>query len=217
MIMSNKKKRSYKVIVFDFDGTLADSIELVRKVANELAETYHFKKIPAEEVDLLKSFDLGQFRKHLGIKRHLLPIVVAKGQLLFRRHLSDLELFPHMLEVLKELKEKGFKLGILTSNSGENVQNFLEHRQLADSFDFIYSGAKLGGKAHHIKVLLKRHNIKRKEMLYVGDEIRDVKASHRARVHVAAVSWGFNTKERLETLNPKFLLEQPSELLKVLI
>ncbi len=211
-----KKKRNYKVILFDFDGTLADTIELVRMVSNELAEIYHFKKVEPEEVSVLKNLDLKGFTKYLGIKNRYLPIILTKGQLLFRRHLADIELFAHMREVLSELKSKGFQLGILTSNDGHNVSHFLEQNNLKENFDFIYAGAKLGGKAHHLRKICKRHKLKRKELLYVGDEIRDVKASHRARVDIAAVSWGFNTQEKLEKLKPKFLLTEPQQLLEAL-
>ncbi len=211
-----KKKNNYKVILFDFDGTLADTIELVRTVSNELSEIYHFKKVQPEEVRVLKKLDLKGFTKYLGIKKRYLPIILAKGQLLFRRHLADIELFPDMSDVLRDLKSKGFRLGILTSNDEHNVKQFLEQNNLKNHFDFVYAGAKLGGKAHHLKMIRRRHKLRRTELLYVGDEIRDVKASHRARIDIAAVSWGFNTQERLEMLKPKFLLKEPKQLLETL-
>jgi phosphoglycolate phosphatase len=112
---------------------------------------------------------------------------------------------------LLELKKAGFRLGILTSNSKENVQSFLMNNQL-DIFDSIYSGASVFGKSKVIKTAIKKGKFSSHEVVYVGDETRDVDAARSAGVRIISVSWGFNTKEVLQKQNPDFLIDHPSEL-----
>jgi phosphoglycolate phosphatase len=106
-------------------------------------------------------------------------------------------------------------MGILTSNSIENVNLFLETQGLRGSFNFVSSTSKLTGKSKHLRAIRKTFSLRHEEMLYVGDEIRDVKASHKAGIDCAAVTWGFNSRDSLTAAEPKHILDEPVQLLDV--
>jgi phosphoglycolate phosphatase len=123
--------------------------------------------------------------------------------------------FAGIPEMLRLLKQEGFILGILTSNSEENVNLFLQRHNL-ELFDFVRSSSRLFGKAREIRGILKKGRWAKEEVIFIGDECRDIEASHKAGVRVAAVSWGFNTPEALLALQPAALLHEPQEISRLL-
>ncbi len=98
------------------------------------------------------------------------------------------------------LREHVENFGILTSNSTANVDVFLRNHGIRDQFGFVSSTSKLTGKARHLRAIRKTFSLKNDEMLYIGDEIRDMKAAQKARIPHAAVSWGFNSRESLQEI-----------------
>jgi HAD superfamily hydrolase (TIGR01509 family) len=127
----------------------------------------------------------------------------------------NIQLFPGIKEVLLELKKRGFQLGIITSNSRENVWTSLEKNGLQDTFTFIYSGSTFG-KHKVINKWLRIENINPEQVVYVGDEIRDIDAAKKTGIKVIAVGWGFNSQEALAAHNPDFLIERPHELIEIM-
>jgi phosphoglycolate phosphatase len=120
-----------------------------------------------------------------------------------------------MEKVLLELKKQVETLGILTTNSPENVREFLKRHNL-EIFDFISSGRKLMGKSSNIKSILKTFSLKPSDFLYIGDESRDIVAAKKAGVNVAAVTWGLNTPDVLLKENPNHLINTSDELIGII-
>jgi phosphoglycolate phosphatase-like HAD superfamily hydrolase len=120
-----------------------------------------------------------------------------------------------MKEALLELKQQGHQLGIVTSNSVENVAAFLEAQEMQGVFDFIGSGLTLFGKGKIIQRIIKQHGLDPATVIYVGDETRDIEAARKIQVRAIAVSWGFNSSQVLAEQNPDFLIHCPSELVNV--
>ena len=114
------------------------------------------------------------------------------------------------------LKNTGFNLGILSSNSKINVCKFLENNNLDNIFDFIYSSRHLFGKDKTLLRLLKKRNIPKKNAVYVGDETRDIEAAKKAGISIVSVSWGFNSRKTLEALQPDQIAGSPGELIACL-
>jgi phosphoglycolate phosphatase len=127
----------------------------------------------------------------------------------------DLKPIDGMVEVAKELKQRNYKLGIVSSNSEENIRQFLINNNI-DFFDFISSGSSLLGKSRNIKKALKQAQLEADSAVYIGDEIRDVEAATKAGVDVVVVSWGYNSKDSLEKNNPNIIVDSPNELLDLL-
>ena len=84
---------------------------------------------------------------------------------------------------------------------------------MLDYFTFVSSTSKLTGKAKHLRAIRKTFSLQPHEMLYVGDEIRDVKASQKAGIPCAAVTWGFNSRSSLSAADPTHIVDEPHQLL----
>jgi phosphoglycolate phosphatase-like HAD superfamily hydrolase len=65
------------------------------------------------------------------------------------------------------------------------------------------------------KKILRRYGIRKEEVLYVGDEIRDITATKNIGVDIASVDWGYNSREGLEEHKPEYLISEPEELLTI--
>ena len=202
----------YRSLIFDFDGTIADTLDEALSIYNEMAGEHNLRTIKDEEVHYLRHMKLGDFLDHLAVPKRLVPKLLYKGTRILKSRISQLPMVTGMAEVLPELRKKSDHFGILTSNSVENVELFLKHHGLQDVFSFVSSTSKLTGKAKYLRSICRTFSIEADDIIYIGDEIRDVKAAKKAGVPVAAVGWGFNSPEALVGANPNFLFHEPKEL-----
>jgi phosphoglycolate phosphatase len=138
----------------------------------------------------------------------------VKGEL--KHKIPELTPIEGINAALIELHNQGYHLGIITSNSQENVNQFLKFHNLDYLFDFIYSGVTIFGKTTIINNVLRQKQFKPEVVIYVGDETRDVESAKKANIKVIAVSWGFNSAEALAKEKPDFLIHHPSELMDVM-
>ena len=206
---------NYRAIIFDFDGTLADTLELTRRIYNQLAPDYGLRQVESHELNTLRDFSLSDLLKHLEISKFRVPSLLSRGTAMLRERIAEIPIIPGIAAVIPELRRRTETFGVLTSNATENVNLFLDTHGLRDQFTFVSSTSKLTGKAKHIKAIRKTFSLRSEEMLYVGDEIRDVKASQKAGIAVAAVTWGFNSREALDASQPNYLIDDPEHLLQL--
>ncbi|MCY7384731.1 MAG: HAD-IA family hydrolase [Microcoleus sp. CAN_BIN18] len=204
-----------KVIIFDFDGTLADTIDILLNITNRLSSELGFKSATKEELAQLSNLTSWQILRYSGISIFKFPLLIRKLKAELRSEIPTIQLFAGIKEVLLELTKLGFQLGIITSNSRENVLALLEINGLQGTFTFIYSGSTFG-KHKVINKWLKKEHINPEEVIYVGDETRDIDAARKTGIKIIAVTWGFNSKSALAAQNPDFLIERPQELIEIM-
>ncbi|NET71816.1 MAG: HAD-IA family hydrolase [Sphaerospermopsis sp. SIO1G2] len=204
-----------KVIIFDFDGTIADTVDALVTIANRLALEFGYIQISADELKLLRNLTAREIIKYSGISLFKIPFLVKKVKGELKNKIKDLEPISGIAATITELERQGYRLGIITSNSQENVIEFLKCHGLDYLFEFIHSGVTIFGKTTIINNVLRQRQIKPQTVIYVGDETRDVDAAKRANIQVVAVTWGFNSAEALAREKPDFLIHHPSELLEV--
>jgi phosphoglycolate phosphatase-like HAD superfamily hydrolase len=203
-----------KVIIFDFDGTLADSALVILDIFNEMADGFGYRRVAPEEIPFLRNFSSREVLEKFAIPKWKLFFIFRKGKQIFNRRLLKIPMVEGMAETLADLKKKNYVLGVLSSNTEKNVRDFLESRQI-DVFDFVYSENNLFGKARALKKIMRRHGFRPEETVYVGDETRDVEAAKKSGLTAVAATWGFNSREALEKYSPDYLVDRPDELLKI--
>lgn len=196
-------------VLFDFDGTLADTFEAGREVLNELAVEFGFRPLEEAEVAVARDFSTRELMRHLGVPRLRLPAISSRGAAKMRDRMAGIQPFPGIREMLLRLRAGDFRLGIVTSNSEENVQIFLKAQDLG-SFDFIESSSKLLGKASVLRRVLRERKLGRDRVFFVGDELRDIEAAHEVGIPIAAVAWGFNSERVLRAAQPCLCFQQPA-------
>ncbi len=203
--------KNKKIIVFDFDGTLCDSLQIAINEFNTLAPKWHLT--PIGDVEKIRNDPLQIVLKLHGVSNWKLPFI---KHLLIKRvakHVPCLQTFPEMHKTLIELKNRGYYLGILSSNSYENINQFLEKQGLKN-FSFVYYGSNLFGKARLLKKI--KLTTKASIVFYIGDENRDIEAAINADIPIVAVTWGYQSKKLLTLYSPTHIIESPLELLEIL-
>lgn len=205
----------YRALVFDFDGTIADTLGETRKIFNEIAPEYGIREVEEHEVSALRHLSLKEIISKLKIPKHRVPSIIARGTGMMRKNIDRLQLIDGMKEALTELRNHTENFGILTSNATANVDLFLRNHGIREIFDFVSSTSKLTGKARHLRAIRKTFSLEHSEMIYIGDELRDVKAAQKASIPHAAVSWGFNSRESLAEAKPTYLFDHPEELFQI--
>lgn len=205
-----------KTIIFDFDGTIADTfstnIDILKKLAVELGYGDLLKKYDIEDI---KNRNFREFLKELKISKIKLFFIIKRFKEEFDKEIDSIKPVKNIKAPLLKLIKNGYRVGILTSNSEDNVTKFLRNNKL-ELFDFVYSGSSIFGKSKIMGDLLKGQDLKSEEVIYVADETRDIEAAKKAKVKIIAVTWGFNSKKILKNQNPDFLVDRPEGLLRII-
>jgi len=206
-------KFKVSTIIFDLDGTIADSINLGLECANELANKYKYEPIILNP--LIRDLSAKEFIiSHLKLGKIKLLLWAREVKRLQSLKNSDVLIFPEMYEVLLELKNS-FKLGILTSNNTENTLQVLKNNKIKDFFSFIYTNSSAFGKHRTIKQVLKKEYLSKDEIIYIGDEIRDIDSCHKIGIPIIAVTWGANSEKVLKQAGATFYAYNPKNILDI--
>ncbi len=196
-----------KVVIFDFDGVIADSLPALEKAARKVLERlkYPFPAISREDPlwkIMFKDMKLNAFQR-------LRLINAMKKEM--SSYKEDIPVFSGMREIILELSKK-IKVMILSSNSKETISHILEKNNFPELE--IVSDSSFFGKDKVLKRTLKKHNFLPSEIIYLGDEVRDVEACARARVEILVVNWGYNSEKALRKAGANHIIRKPEEILK---
>jgi phosphoglycolate phosphatase len=208
------EEKNVKNLIFDFDGTLADTLAFSIKSALEINRKLNLlndEKIDVEEFRSMDSFD---FIKQLEIPKFKLFFFLFKYQRKLVKEIGNIETFEGLPEALKDLKNMGIKLGVVTSNSKKNVKKFLENNDI-EYFDFIYSSLDYFNKGKMLEKAVRKYDMDKERVVYIGDEVRDIHAAKKAGIKVASVTWGYNFENVLTENNPDYIVPRPKDLLKI--
>lgn len=214
-----KGRRSslYKHIIFDFDGTIVDSVDSLVEVYNGLSDKFGFNKISQNDYRLINNLPIKERLKVLGIPFYRLFFMGGLDQEFmngYKKHVKNIKFFEGVEELLYQLKDLGFKLSIISSNSEDNIFSFLKVNEL-EIFDDIHSSKGFFGKNHTIRKYLKKHELSNKDVIYIGDEIRDIKACKKADIDIISVTWGLDNEELLKSGKPTYIVSEYNDILDI--
>jgi phosphoglycolate phosphatase len=204
-----------KNLIFDFDGTIADDMNQYFHIFNELSKKYGYERVDKKDLEIFRDKGAKWLIKYFGIPKYKVPFLISEARNRFNSIIEKIGPFKGMEKLLNDLHQGGFILGILTTNKTSNVQKFLGKNNLNNLFEFVYSKSSLFGKHSAIINILKKHKLNKEQTCYVGDEDRDVNAAQKVGVKSIAVTWGFNSKKNLVSLDPDFIVDEPSEILEI--
>ncbi|MFE4107579.1 HAD hydrolase-like protein [Almyronema epifaneia] len=201
-------------LIFDFDGTIADTLETVFRITNQLAPRYGYRPTTPEQLAVLQDLNMQQILQKVSVAPWQLPFIVRRLSVELNREIGSIDLIPGMLSVLTQLASD-HQLGILTSNTAGNVERFLQNHQIDTLFSFVHTGTRLFGKQRALQRIVRQYDLLLSNTLYIGDETRDVEAAHAVGVAAIAVTWGFNSYQALLAKRPDFLIDRPDQLLPI--
>ena len=202
------------VLLFDFDGTIADTFELAISIGRRISDTFRLRIATDEEIVRFRNMPFREAVRALRIPFRKIPALLMRIRHEIHENIEEIRPFYGMSDVLRELRSRCDLLGIVTSNSEENVARFLKQHEL-DFFDFGAYSSAMFGKASKLRGLIHKQRLQKENILYVGDTVGDIESCRKAGVSVAAVTWGYNSREVLASGKPDFLVSSPGDLLDI--
>jgi len=204
-----------KLILLDFDGTMADTFKEMVDINNKL-----HKELGTDPIDYLEAIQLREVPMRDWLR--IIEIPIWKVPKFIRtiineleKRISTLELFPDMKNVIQSLSDKDIVLGVITTNSKENVREFLNLNGLKQ-ISFVKHTDFLSGKTGVIKETLNEFKLSEDEVIYIGDTVGDIKDAKRAGIKCIAVTWGYNTEVLLKKYEPAAVANKPEEIHQLL-
>lgn len=197
------------VIIFDMDGTLADSFDYV---SDFMARQAGIMMLDDKQKDKLRHLSMTEMARALGFKWWHAPLLYFRGRRRMQHSIKNLNAFKGIPELVKKLHGEGHQLFVLSNNSTRNVRRFLHEQKMDHYFKGLYGGTNFFGKAPALRRLFKKQNVKVEEAVYIGDEVRDVLGAKAVSLRIIAVSWGFANREHLKSMNPNKLVDTTDEL-----
>ncbi|ESA35232.1 carotenoid oxygenase [Leptolyngbya sp. Heron Island J] len=200
------------VLIFDFDGTIADTLETIVAITNRLASQYDYPQTTPERLKYLRALSTAELLAQSHVPLFQVPFLMRRVRRELHQDVDSIQTFHHLSDVLMALAADGHTIMVASSNAPSTIRPFLERHDLGQVFSQIYGNIGLLGKARSLRRIMRRHRLLPEEILYIGDETRDIEAAHCQGVAVAAVSWGFSDRTALEAQGPTFLVDTPEEL-----
>lgn len=191
----------YKLAIFDFDGTLADSFPFFLATVNELADIHKFKRIDSAELDTLRRYSAREMLAHVGLPLWKAPLVGRSFKQIMAGKIDQIPLFAGVHAMLRALNESGITLSIATSNAYENARHVLTP-EITDLMVHPQCGTSLFGKSARLRNILRHTGVRPTEAILIGDEIRDMEAAQSEGIHFGAVTWGYTSADALIARSP---------------
>jgi phosphoglycolate phosphatase len=200
-------------LIFDFDGTIADTLGAIVRITNRIAPEYGYSPTTPEKLKYYQSLSTQEMLKQAEIPLFRLPFLLRHVRREMSAELPNVPIVPDLADALRDLVAADHRLMVMSSNSRRNIEGFLAQHDVLELFESIQGGVGLLSKARALRRTVQKGGIDFSQIIYVGDETRDVDASNQVGILIAAVTWGFSSREALAAQNPSFLIDHPRQLI----
>ena len=204
----------FQLVIFDFDGTLADTYPWFLSIFDELAEHYHLPRLEKSALEALRKVDIQNLSREYKISFVKMARIGTHLKQKMASQIEHIPLVDGMQTVIDRLHDMGIKLAVVSSNAEENVRQVLGAHNAA-YFDAFECGVSLLGKRVKFEKILRQTGVSPDRALSLGDEVRDLKASRQSGMTFGAVTWGYADAETLQSHEPDALFNHPEEILKL--
>lgn len=212
-------KHRFDAVVFDLDGTLADTFSTVLRLFNRVmldrtGRQWRFEEMlpyfgPTESVMFQRMFPAAEMHEPM----------IADYFRLSREDGHEIKPFDGIYELVSELKDSGVKLGVFSAANTEAARIRVGHAGLLDFFDEIIGGDSVTNSKPHpdgLLHLMDRFEVDPAATVYVGDMVADVQTGRAAGVTTVAVTWGADSRNRLSAVNPDHVIDHPRMLRNII-
>lgn len=202
-------QRTKPTIIFDFDGTLADSFKWVERIFREVSGI----EMRLSSKDAAGVVGIVGLARRVNVAYWRLPFMLRQGRRLTAHYIDRVKPFDGVVELVRELHDDGYPLTIVSANTAQNIRKFLKLHGIDDCFDSVHgSRGRIGNKARPLRAVLKVQGLNPRHCILVGDEARDMEAARTLGIPGVAVAWGFDGAVVLERCQPMVLAHTVGDL-----
>jgi phosphoglycolate phosphatase len=205
----------YSIVIFDLDGTLADSFPWFLRNVNDVAGRFGFRRIADDDIDPLRHARSREIIRRLEVPAWKLPGIARHMRRMKAAHLDGIPLFPGVEAMLRSLRDSGLTLALVSSDHEANARRQLG--QVTHLFSHFDCGASLFGKAKKFRRLVKRSGVSPAQAISIGDEVRDIEAARAAGIACGAVMWGYAAPGALRGMRPDLVFERMEDIVPQLL
>ena len=200
----------YRLAIFDFDGTLADSLPWFRTSFQETIARFGLAPVSPEELEAMRGLSAREIMARLKVSMWQLPAIVSDMRKRKLAAASETPLFAGIPAMLTDLRRLGITTAIVSSDSEASVRLVLgPTASLITRFD---CGAAVFGKHWKFRRVARKLGAEPSQTICIGDEIRDIEAARAAGMDAAAVAWGYALPAALQAAGPTHFFKSVEEM-----
>jgi phosphoglycolate phosphatase len=208
--MTSLPATRYRLVIFDFDGTLADSLPWFRTSFQETITRFGLTPATPDELESMRGLSARQIMARLNVSMWQLPAIASDMRKRKLAAASEISLFNGIPAMLSDLQRLGIQTAIVSSDSEASIRKVLgPATALIAGFD---CGAAMFGKHWKFRRVARRLGVKPAETICIGDEIRDIEAANAAEMDSGAVAWGFALPSALQAAGPTHMFNSIEEM-----
>jgi len=206
-----------KLLVFDFDGVIADSLDILWEFFDKINKKYKFFTFKnKDELTTLWDQNLFETVTKFGVSKEDFIKFYNEWVKLLILNTEKVKPFDELKPILEKLSQNNYLI-IISSNDDKIINDFLKRNDLSEYFSSIY-GTEWGiSKKIKLEMALNEFKIPKGLTYFITDTIGDLKELKKFGIRTVAVTWGYHDKEKLEKARPNFIVKTPDELLELFL
>jgi pyrophosphatase PpaX len=205
-----------RTILFDLDGTLIDTNELITASFNYTFERFQMDFADEEIIEFNGPPLIETFKRIDPVRADEMVAVYRTYNL--EVHDEYVKIFPNVQETLEALRAKNMKLGVVTTKMSPGAERGLEKTGIAEYFDTVVTLSQVSHPKPHPEPVIKamkQLDALNTSTIMVGDNSHDIEAGKNAGVRTAGVSWSQKGKEHLKYYEPTYMLDDMTDLIRI--
>ncbi len=216
-------ERDIKLVIFDFDGTLADTKENIiltfQMTMKELGVEIKSRQECAATIGLTLEDAFKVLYPGMAAEKYILLRDTYRRIFKENRKILVPGLFPKVMETLEELRRRGYLMSIASSRQSPSLQSFLEDMKIAHLFEYAVGGDNVEHPKpapDAVLQILRHYNLSAEEAFVVGDMPFDINMATNAGVKSCGVTWGNADAAQLRESGANYVIDKMSQLLEIL-
>lgn len=208
--MNNTIPNPEKLVIFDFDGTLADSIEAAISVLNEFSDEGILPHFEKSDVTRWRSMKPREVLKEVNLPWWKIPYLLFQGRRKIKKYRNSVRIFSGIPQAIKQISDQ-YNCVVISTNSKSFIDSVLSKSDL-DIFTETVGGGSLFGKHKKITKILHKYKVLPEHAVLVTDEARDIESAKKAGVKSIAVTWGYQHADVLAHSQADAIVSQTDKL-----
>lgn len=211
-----------KTIIFDFDGTLVDTLEVIVKTWTVVCENYDLKVPSKEHIKSLMGVSLPKIAEEFGAENININLddLVKFYKQEFSKYENKIKLFVGTKSILDQLTKLNIQMHIVSARSSLSLNNIIKYLEIDKYFVYIVGSddvCSLKPNPEAIFKILQKFDLDTSQVYMVGDAEVDIRMGNSAGVKTVFVTWGALKPDKLKNLNLQtdYIIKHPSELIKI--